>query len=347
MENKENEIDIVELLRILWTNKSKLIKWGVIGFVIGVIIAFSIPKQYDTVVKIAPESTSTSSNMGNMSALAGMVGINLGSGSSRDGVTHLIYPDLIKSTPFLLEFADIQVVNNKNEMTFYQYITEEQKAAWWGHIISAPFKFIGWGIGLFKEEREKRTGIDIFRPTVEQKRYISTLRNNISVVADKKTRVITIGVRMQNPYISAIIADSLMSKLQAYMTDYKTNKARKDLLVKGKMLDEAKQSYYLADDALAEGMDINRNITTKRGQVKINRLSDEKELAFTVYKQVATEVEVAKMKLQDETPIAAIIEPASVATRASSPSKGLIAIAFAFLGGTIMAGILLFKQKNI
>lgn len=345
MENKEIEIDILKLFKILWPKRLKLIKWGAIGFVIGLIIAFSIPKEYTTVVKITPEISAGNTNLGGMSALAGMAGINIGNTMVRDGITYAIYPDIIKSTPFLLELANIEVIDDKKKMTFFNYITEDQKQPWWGHIISAPFKLIGFTIKLFKEKVEKREGIDIFRPTLEQKRYIKTLRKKINVVANKKTRVLTIGVKMQNPLISAVIADSLTSKLQVYMTDYKTGKIRKNLLAKQKMLDEAQQNYYRAEEALAASIDLNINTKTKRGQVKINRLSNEQDLAFTVYKKLAAEVEIANIELQDAIPVATIIEPASVAITASSPRKLLISIVFALLGGATMAGIILWKQK--
>ena len=343
MGNEENEIDLIELLKTLWENRCKLIKYGAIGFCVGVVIAFSIPKVYNTTVKVAPEGSAEPSNLGGMSALAGMAGINLN--SDTDGITSVIYPDIVKSSPFLLEFANIQVENNEEKMTFYHYVTEEQKKAWWSYIISAPMKLIGLVRGLFSEKEDENEEINIFRPSFKQEQYIKFLHNNTSIASDKKTNILTISVNTQDALISAIIADSLMSKLQVYMTEYKTNKIRKDLLAKEKMLCEAKLSYYKAEDTLAKGLDNNRNIMTQRGQVKIDRLTNEKDLAFNVYQQLATQVEATKIQLQDKTPIATIIEPANVAIKASSPNKALIAIMFAFLGGIIMAAIILYKNN--
>lgn len=344
MENEEKEIDLMKLLKLLWDNKWKLIKFGALGFCAGVIIAFSIPKEYNTTVKMTPEGSSTSSSMGGMSALAGMAGINLNSGV--DGITSMIYPDIVKSTPFLLEFVDIEVECDGEKMSFYHYTTEEQKQAWWGTIISAPMKFVGLVIGLFSgDKKEGNAELNIFKPSLQQKRYISFLHENIGVSTDKKTNILTIVVTTQDALISAIIADSLLSKLQIYMTDYKTSKIRKDLAVKQSMLDDAKQNYYNAEERLAEGLDYNRNITSEKGKVKINRLTNEMDLAFNVYQQLAQQVELTKIQLQNETPIVTIIEPSSVATRATSPNKPLIAIMWAFLGGAGMAGLILYKNK--
>ena len=96
---------------------------------------------------------------------------------------------------------------------------------------------------------------------------------------------------------------------------------------------------------MADGLDFNRNIKSQKAQVKINRLTNEKELAFTVYKELATQVEVDKIRVQEQTPIATIIEPAKVAVVPSSPNKMLIAIFFAFLGVCITSIKVLYDEK--
>ena len=53
--NDEKEIDLLELATKLWEQRKKLIIWSICGAVIGLIVAFSIPKEYDTTVKLAPE----------------------------------------------------------------------------------------------------------------------------------------------------------------------------------------------------------------------------------------------------------------------------------------------------
>lgn len=75
MENKEKEIDLIELLRAVWAQKRKLCKWGVIGLVVGIVVAVSIPKEYKTVVQIAPEGT-VQAGQGQMSGIAAMMGVN-------------------------------------------------------------------------------------------------------------------------------------------------------------------------------------------------------------------------------------------------------------------------------
>lgn len=75
--NSSQEIDLIELLQKLWEKRYFLLKCGGIAAIIGFIIAFSIPKEYETKAKLAPESSDLSKGMGSLGGLAAIAGINL------------------------------------------------------------------------------------------------------------------------------------------------------------------------------------------------------------------------------------------------------------------------------
>ena len=68
-------------------------------------------------------------------------------------------------------------------------------------------------------------------------------------------------------------------------------------------------------------------------------------IAFQIYSQVETQLQVARAKVQEAKPVFAIVEPATIPLHASSPNKTLI-IAGCFLLGIICssAWILLIKK---
>lgn len=327
MENKE--IDLIELFNAVWAKRKLLVKWGLIGMVVGVVIAFSIPKTYQSVVKIASESKS-SSRMGSMGGLAAMAGISF-DGSSDNGISEQVYPEVLKSTPFLLDLAPIKVDYDNEKISFYDYITKNQKKAWWSYVMSAPMKFVGWVMSIGKDNKPKDEAINIFEPSGTQLGYIGELNKLIKTSTDKKTDIMSIEVKMQDPYIAAIIADSVLARLQLYMTNYRTSKARADLKNNEKLLNEVREKYYILDSAYANAQDRNRNLAMKSAQVQLERLSNEKDLAFSIYQQVANQVEMGRIKVQEETPIATVIEPASVAKNPISPNKMIVVLAFIFL----------------
>ena len=72
---QEQEIDIMELIAKLWKNRRMIIKWGIIGAVVGLIAGFSIPKTYKVSATLAPE---TQQRVGSgVSSIASMMGVSL------------------------------------------------------------------------------------------------------------------------------------------------------------------------------------------------------------------------------------------------------------------------------
>lgn len=109
---EEQEIDLIELAQKVWASRKLVFKACGIAALIGLVVAFSIPKEYSTSVTLAPESGGKSAG-GSMGALAAMAGINLGTSSGEDALSPELYPDIVSSTPFLIELFDVRVKDQK------------------------------------------------------------------------------------------------------------------------------------------------------------------------------------------------------------------------------------------
>ncbi|MDE5976709.1 MAG: chain-length determining protein, partial [Muribaculaceae bacterium] len=107
-EPEEKEIDLLELASKLWAKRKKLIIWSVCGAIIGLVVAFSIPKEYATTVKLAPEANDSKSG-GSLGALASMAGFSTGSSSGADALYPQLYPDVVSSVPFVTSLFDVEV----------------------------------------------------------------------------------------------------------------------------------------------------------------------------------------------------------------------------------------------
>lgn len=334
----EQEIDLIELARKVWKERKFILKACGIGAVVGLIVAFSIPKEYKTTVKLSPENSETNKT-GQLSGLAAMAGINLGGTTSSDALTPELYPDIVQSTPFLLELVNIPVEtqNGKLKTTFYDYIDNHQKAVWWSYITGAPFKVLGWVMSVFKEkdEDEKSGEINPFKLTQNQEDYVKTVQQYITIVVDKNSGIISASVFLQDPLISATIMNVVITKLQEYITDYRTRKAKHDLVFTEKLHKETQISYYTAQKNYASFIDSNRNIISATFRTEEERLRNEMTLAYGVYSQMAQQLESNKVKVQEVTPVYTVIEPAKVSLRAEKPKKPMILIAFVLLAGFV------------
>lgn len=336
----EEEIDLLELGKRLWAARRRMMVYALVGALTGVLVAFSIPREYTTVVKLAPETPDNASRVNGMADLASLAGINMGMPGSVDGITLALYPEVLKSTPFLMEFADVTVTTDRKGETypFFEYIVRKEKRPWWTYVARAPRGALNWVRSWGKSPEAGRDTTDLFRLSPDQVQFLSSLGERISIDMDKKTGIITMVSRMQDPLVSAVIADSLVVKLQRYIGSYKTNKARRDLEFNQKLLEESKQAYYEAERRLAAAMDRNRNIIAETLRIRIEQLQNERDIAFNVYNQMAQQVEASKIKVQENTPIATVIQPASVPLAPTSPRKVMIVGVFCFLGIFVAAG---------
>jgi len=328
----EKEVDIVLWIKLVWTQKKKVFNWTIYGAFIGIVLAFSIPKEYSTTVIIAPEGKAGGNSLGSMGALAGMKGVNINS-SSVTGVGEKLYPEIVNSSPFLLEFADMTINYEGQLISMEDYILTYQKYPWWKHLLSIPESVLNW----FAFHETHSDSLTIQNSPQLQHAFISSLKSRISAIEDKKSGVYNFTVEMQDPEISMQVADSLVAKLQRYMTDYHTCKTRMDIKNSENMLLEAKQNYYTLDAEYATMVDKNQRLVSKLAQVQLERLQNERNLAFDIYQQIAAQVAANQVKLQEETPIATIIEPARLPLFPSSPRRKLIIIGLAFLGACIAA----------
>lgn len=355
---EEQEIDLIELAQKVWANRKTVFKSCGIAALLGIIVAVSIPKEYSTSVTLAPE-TSAKTNTGGMGALAAMAGINLNNSSGQDALSPELYPDIVSSTPFLIDLFDVKVTSQDGNIkkTLYAYLDEDQKSPWWGMIISAPFKLLGWGISLFKDAPdEKSSQLNPFELTMEQARIADDLSDRITVSVDKKSGVTTLSVLMQDPLISASLTDTVMRNLQNYITDYRTNKARHDLAFTEKLYKEAKENYSIAQQKYAHYADGNLNVVMQSFRAEQERLQNEVTLAYGVYNQVAQQLQMSKAKVQEITPVYTVVQPATVPLKPAKPNKIMILIGFIFLAGVGSVGWILFvkdlfaawkKPKNV
>lgn len=347
----EKEMSLPELLYKLWANKKLLLLWCMWGVLAGLIIAFSIPKEYTVTVKLAPEARAGRANMGGgLGALASMAGISTGGNTSSDAVYPQLYPEIVGSVPFALSLLDVPVEDNKGQdKTVKEYLLEDTHSPWWDIVMGLPGKVVGMirSSGKEKTQEDSLGHNKAFKLTSQENSLVGQLRGRITASVDQKTNVITITSKMQDPMVSAVLADTVVSRLREYVTDYRTGKARKDLEYAMKLNAEAQQEYYKAQQRLADYIDRNQNLATQSARVTRERLENESALAFSLYNETSLQVQNAKSKVQETTPVYTVITPPTVPLVPTSPRRGLIIGGCTFLAFIACAAWILFGKPFI
>lgn len=351
-ENDELEIDWMEILRKIIAIRKTLYKAAGVGVVLGIIIALSIPKQYTVTVSLSPEMNGDKASGG----LASLASSFLGGGatsSSNDALNLTLAPNIVSSTPFVLDLFDtrVQTLDGEQDTTLVAYL-DEQKSPWFSYIIKAPSMAIGAIKSLFTEEADTTTAtLNPFQLTEKEAAKVKGLRQSILAEVDKKTSMTTITVTLQDPKVTAIVADSVVGKLQQYIIDYRIKKAKEDCAYLEELYHERQQEYYDAQSKYAHYFDTNRNIAFQSVRAEQERLQNDMNLAYQVYSQVAQQLQVARAKIQEEKPVFAVVEPATVPLEPSGISRKVIFLGIIFIlvcgtGFWKLLGYQLYKQTK-
>lgn len=342
-ENDELEIDWMDILRKIIAIRKTLYKAAGIGLVLGIIIALSTPKQYTVSVTLAPEMGSDSKSGGLASLASSFLGGSMG--NSPDALNAALSSEIVASTPFLLELFDtrVQTLDGELDTTLAAYL-DEQQGSWLGAVLSAPGRVIGAIKGLFTEETDTVATLNPFQLTQKESKKVEALRKNILAEIDKKTGITTLSVTLQDPKVTAMVADSVVTKLQQYIINYRIAKAKEDCAYLEQLYKERQQEYYDAQQRYARYVDANKSLVLQSVRTEQERLQNDMNLAFQVYSQVAQQLQVARAKIQEEKPVFAVVEPATVPLYPSGISKKIIVIGFVFLAVCLTIGWILVGQ---
>lgn len=336
-EEDEVTIDWMALLRRILAIRRKLYLAAAVGLVAGVIIALSIPKQYTVSVTLSPEMGSGKSGGGLASMAASFLGTSMGS-DSPDALNATLAPDIVASTPFLLELFDARVrtADGKVDTTLVAYL-DEQSAPWWNTVLGLPGMAVGGIKSLFSPAKEEPLA-DTDSPaggsielSEEEAGKLQSLRQSVLADVDKKTAITTLTVTLQDPKVTATVADSVVSKLQQYITAYRTRKAKEDCRYLEQLYRERQAEYYEAQQRYAKYVDANSNVVFQSTLAERERLQNDMSLAYQVYSQVAQQLQVARAKVQEEKPVFAVVEPAVVPREPSGTSRKVIVLGLVFL----------------
>ena len=339
--NEEQEIDLMDLLRKIIAMRKTLYKAAGIGLVVGIIIAFSIPRQYTVSVTLAPEMGSDSKSGG----LASMAASFLGGSSMRnstDALNATLSSEIVSSTPFLLELfgTRVQTLDGKVDTTLVAYL-DEQCTPWWSLILGAPGKAIDAVKELFTANSDTVSTLNPFQLTKEENKKVKTLRKTIQANINKKTGITTLSVTLQDAKVTAMVADSVVAKLQQYIINYRIAKAKEDCTYLEQLYKERQQEYYDTQQRYARYVDTNKSLVLQSVRTEQERLQNDMNLAYQVYSQVAQQLQVARAKIQEEKPVFAVVEPATVPLQASN-SRKMIVLGIVFLALIGTAGWKLF-----
>lgn len=136
--------------------------------------------------------------------------------------------------------------------------------------------------------------------TERQSQLVESVKSNIKCTIDKKTDVIKITVKDQDPLISATLVESVRQRLQKFITEYRTSKARSDYEYYEKLTQEALEEYNKAIAVYSEYSDNHRNAILQAYISERDNLENDMQVKFNAYNALNTQLQAAKAKYRSQ-----------------------------------------------
>jgi uncharacterized protein involved in exopolysaccharide biosynthesis len=339
---KTREIDVIGMVMKLIPEWKFIAKVVMVTAVIGVIVAINTPKEYTTNVILAPEMTSGGLGLSeNLADMAASFGIELNSKAQMDALYPGIYPEIFASTDFIISLFNIPVCQKEDTIkkSYHDHLLVDEKVPFWKY----PLVLINY---IFKKKESSNTAFDPFCLSKNDEALCEMIRGLITCQVDKKTNVITICVTDIDAKISAVMADTLLHRLQNYITDYRTSKARNDLAYYEKLREECKKEYHDIQREYAAYADSHKSNIFQSSSVKEEELENDMQIRYQAYAQIEQQIRTAKARVQEKTPAFTIIQNATIPNKASSTPRSLIVLLWMFLG-TVGASLWVLFGKKI
>lgn len=351
---ESDEIDLKDLFIKIWTQRKLIFVVTAIAIVIGLLVAFLSPVEYSASCTVVPQQTEKSG--GNLAGIASMMGVNLGSGMSGETLSPTVYPNIVKSAPYCSDIMQTKITTKKSSVpiTLYEYYTEDEYRD--RNLFSIIAKYTiglpGTILSAITSNDSEDLGQAIYSDTItgkvislseDERKVYEIISNSIQLELNSKDGYIVLGYSFGEPEAVAQITQNLYTTLDKYVRNYKAQKAEDNLIFVQSSYEDARADFLRKQSELAAFQDANRDLSTASARAILRRLNSEYDIAFTVYNELAKQLEQAKLAVKQSIPVLTVIDPVVVPNQKSAPRRAMILIVFTFLGFIIGIGWVFIK----
>ncbi len=272
---------------------------GIIGLGVGAIVSVVKKPVFHAETSFVLEEGDVA-GMGQMSGLASLVGVNLGSlgGTSGlfqgDNIMELYRSDRMISETLLSPFSDDQLLIDR-------FIAFEELGEKWASKVDIPSMD-------FSTERNEFT---IAQDSVV-KEVSKLIRENQLGVAkpDRKLSIIQVTISSKDEHFAKVFNETMVDKVNAFYLETKTKKTGENLMILQTqadsvraILDESIGAYASASDRVPNANPLlsSATIESKKRQIDV-------QATGAVYQEIVKNLEIAKVNHRNNSPLIQIID---------------------------------------
>lgn len=333
-----DEIDLVELINTIRSNRRFIIRATAVFFLLGGIIAFTSKVEYEATSKLMPESQNGGiQDLNGLGGLAGLAGINLTELAGENALTPDLYPEIVRSTPFVDQLIRTPVYFEREDtiISSLTYFRDFERPSLTELLLEYTIGLPGKIKSIFVSDEQNLEDRGMIRYSKDDWSIIESYMERLTVEVDSKTGIIIVNTEMPDPVAAAKVTEFIVDKLTIEIINYKIEKAKVNKDFIDERFQEVKSEYEQKQELVARYADQNRNLSNSLIRAEYKRLQNEMEIAFEVYKGMASQLEQAKIKVKEETPVFTVLEPVKIPEQKSKPRRLVIIILFTIVGALL------------
>jgi len=306
-----DDIDLSRLIARVLRQKNIVIVTTIISVVVAIVYLNIADKFYETTTKFVYQSSTKQT--GNLSALAALAGVSLGSGNSDDGSAYM--EDIIKSKDFLSLFTDKEwlIADTNRVADTLKPITLENL----------------WEIELDTSISNREQYLqEIIIGKMLKYKYIKYEQ-------DKKTGIISLITQFEDAKLSYDINVAMFEELNNTLLHKMHFKAAENRKFIEERLEEVKSDLRRAEEILLRFQQQNRSWNDPSIKLQESRLMREVTINQELALQIQKQYELAKIEEARDMPLLDVIESPRRALGHFKPRLKIV-LAIGFAGGMIL-----------
>tara|TARA_Y100000815_G_scaffold275317_1_gene312828 strand:- start:3895 stop:5007 length:1113 start_codon:yes stop_codon:yes gene_type:complete len=338
----EKGVNINYLLSLYYVKRFLIFRITLIFILVGFFIAIFTKNSYFSTTTLVPQSSGSTKLGGSLGGLAAMAGINLSGMSSSTEIAPILYPKIFESLAFQKELlnTELDIEAAQDKISFATYYKEYYDPGFLADIKKYTIGLPGVIISSFRSSKNlegkpiKKLGDSLARVSEEERMTLAFLQQQVSIEINEKEGFIMINAEMPEPLAAAEMADRAKNLLQKTIIEFQIEKANFQLEYLEKRLQESKEEFEISQTKLANFTDRNLYSSTARSSTMLERLQTEYDLNYSVYSELAKQVETQRLQVKRDTPVFTIIQPPVVPYKKYKPNRVMI------LSGSVILGLL-------
>ena len=328
---QEDEIDLVAIFRKLSKSKKSIIWTTAIFMAVGLVFALFADRKYEATTLMIYNMPKKKEVSG-LTAIASLSCVRL-KDEDEEALDPKMLEKIVGSTPFQMKIAKTPLTFQKlgKKLTYEDYVLHYNSLGVVDYILNPLLLFSGSGQTSQEMVLTDLDSVNILTVDEQTQKVIDRISHELSFsFKEREGGYFEMKYKMSSPLPAAQMLLSAQQELQRRLTEFRVERAERQLLFLEKEYQEIEQDF-LMKQALLERYKKENKAYDSLPIGKRQQLETDYNLAYGLYAEVKKQIATQRILLKDIEPPLTVIEPVKVPSDSKS-NRGLIFILFAITG---------------